>query len=70
MSKNNKVSINLDKAEVEILESLAKKQGISINEAFKRAAILATFIHNQREKGNKILIEQFDWVTKELTFDY
>jgi len=69
MSKN-KVSVEFDKAEVEILESLAKKQDVSLNEAFKRATILATFIHNQREKGNKILIEEFNWVTKEVTFDY
>lgn len=48
------VSVN----ELAQLKDLAQKQGISLNDALRRAINTEAFIQSRRKEGNKVLLEQ------------
>ena len=56
-NKTVKISANLSIEVVDTLKSIARKQGISMTEALRRAIGTEKFLLDSEEEGSKILIE-------------
>ena len=52
-----KVSVNLPEETVETLRALAKKRGITMTEALRKAIANEKFLNDAKDEGAKILIQ-------------
>lgn len=57
MADSERLSVNLAPEVAEALRELAKKNGVSITEAVRRAISTEKFIEDVKDSGGKLLIE-------------
>jgi hypothetical protein len=62
------MSIGLSGETVELLEFLADSQGISQNEAIRRAIATDVYFLKERLEGSKVLIQKSDKEIREVLF--
>ena len=60
MPNAKRMSIGLSGDAVELLEKLAKSQGISQNEALRKAIATEAYLREKIEQGNKVLLRNSD----------
>jgi hypothetical protein len=63
-----RMSIGLSGETVELLEFLAQSQGISQNEAIRRAIATDVYFLKERLEGSKVLLQKSDKEIREVLF--
>ena len=63
-----KVTVNLPDETIQRIRAIADKHGLTMTEAIRRAIITESYLEDQIEKGNKILLEKPDQTYSELIF--
>jgi predicted transcriptional regulator len=66
MAKAVKVTVNLSPQVVKALEALAEEEGITKTEALRKAISTEKFLHEEKKKGSRILIEDTDQKIREI----
>jgi hypothetical protein len=67
-SNVKRMSISLPSDIADLLEFLAKFQGISQNEALRKAIATEAYFLQERQQGNRVLIQAHDQQIKEVIF--
>jgi hypothetical protein len=67
-NNTKRMSISLSGDIVELLEFLAERQGISQNEAIRRAIATDVYFLKERLEGAKVLIQKSDKEIREVVF--
>jgi Ribbon-helix-helix protein, copG family len=67
-SSTKRMSIGLSGETVELLEFLAQSQGISQNEAIRRAIATDVYFLKERLEGSKVLLQKPDKEIREVLF--
>jgi hypothetical protein len=67
-SNVKRMSISLPSDIADLLEYLAKFQGISQNEALRKAIATEAYFLQERQQGNRVLIQAHDQQIKEVIF--
>ena len=65
---SKRMTVTLPAETAKMLEILSKLQGITLNEAIRRAISTESFIQNEVQNKSKVLLETADGNTKELIF--
>jgi Ribbon-helix-helix protein, copG family len=68
IQNTKRMSIGLSGETVELLEFLADSQGISQNEAIRRAIATDVYFLKERLEGSKVLIQKSDKEIREVLF--
>jgi Ribbon-helix-helix protein, copG family len=68
VQSTKRMSIGLSGETVELLEFLADSQGISQNEAIRRAIATDVYFLKERLEGSKVLIQKSDKEIREVLF--
>jgi hypothetical protein len=63
-----KTSLNLSAPAIEALKLIAAKRGVTVAEVVRQAIATEKFLHDEVEKGNKILIEEKDKSLRQVVF--
>jgi hypothetical protein len=63
-----RMSISLSGDTAELLEFLAESQGISQNEAIRRAIATEVYFTKERQDGSKVLLQKPDKEIREVVF--
>jgi predicted DNA-binding protein len=63
-----KTSLNLPEPAVEALKQIAAKRGVTMAEVVRQAIATEKFLHDEVEKGNKILLEDKDKRLRQVVF--
>jgi hypothetical protein len=67
-SGTKRMSISLSGDTAELLEFLAESQGISQNEAIRRAIATDVYFTKERQDGSKVLLQKPDKEIREVVF--
>ncbi len=63
-----RLSVSLPEDVSQLLESLAKSQGITKNEAIRKAIATEAYLWQERLEGSKILLQKADKEVREVLF--
>jgi hypothetical protein len=63
-----RMSISLTGDAAEMLKSLAESQGITQNEALRKAIATEAYLFQERQKGSKVLLQKSDNEIREVIF--
>ena len=67
-SNGKRMSVTLLQDEAEMLEWLAKEQGITQKEAIRKAIALEAYLYKERKAGSKLLFYTNDGKVREVIF--
>lgn len=65
---NKRMSISLSGDAARMLEFLAESQGITQNEALRKAIATEAYFHQERSQGTKILLQRLNQEVREVLF--
>lgn len=67
-SNTKRMSISLTGDSAQLLELLAEIQGVSQNEALRRAIATEAYLMEERRQGSKVLLQKSDKEIREVIF--